>query len=716
MTKSRPGSIFSSVSKSYNPYKSPEKEPQPDNVCVHSVNTKQKIEWSYDNEEIIAEWCDIAQCYKWLNYHSHNYYYRLHAWFTIPTITFSTISGTASFASASIPREYQPYAPMVIGTINIFIGILTTVQQYLKVSELKEAHRIASISWDKYARNISIELSKTPLERIDAATFLKFSRQEFDRLMESNPSIPIHIIRNFKEAFRGKNREERKHFDLIKKPDICDVIVSINEKRHMWFPKRENLLLSPPDDTSASVEDVETGSSSTIQYHTRKENMTSPVSPTSRVRSSSVNNRRNSNSNSNNSVFSQENLMKHNSDLNRHTHTTSNNGSMDKSISRGSFTTHNAPTDTNDKNVGENPTSAERRSSRDIPSLREFVSTLNIVNSSPFSVPPTPRPNTDRLLGTESPKKRTSFLSNKPRPEDITMRSPQCVVNSTSVTPETNHFSRLKYVSRTPSVASQYESRTRTSQVTRPTNRRSHNNSTNLTPRSSSSSLAEYPEKNEMDKSHRNRKSKSNTFISTTKETDIIYKNSKNIPRQPTTSISVIQTSMNDFKESDANMIKTGDAESNIESSSGKSNTSIIQEFPKKQVLRKKKVRHEGYVNTSDSEVCDIENVSFTIDNDNVQREFAWSDSEDENIDRRSPCEQDMTSQYVTVPFMSIPSVTVPFVNIPFISIPSVFIPTEDAIRTDDTVLQTSIFWSNTDTDTTPISSQTVSGDVEDNK
>ena len=155
MTKSRPGSIFSSVSKSYYPTDKSQFIEQPLRLDPNLI-VKPKIEWSYDNEEIMAEWCDIAQCYKWLNYHSHHYYYTLHAWFTIPAITFSTISGTASFASASIPRDYQPYAPMIIGTINIMIGILTTIQQYLKISELKESHLIASISWDKYARNIGI--------------------------------------------------------------------------------------------------------------------------------------------------------------------------------------------------------------------------------------------------------------------------------------------------------------------------------------------------------------------------------------------------------------------------------------------------------------------------------------------------------------------------------------------------------------------------------
>ena len=35
---------------------------------------------------------------------------------------------------------------MVIGSINIFAGI-TTIQQFLKIGELNEAHRAAYIAW-----------------------------------------------------------------------------------------------------------------------------------------------------------------------------------------------------------------------------------------------------------------------------------------------------------------------------------------------------------------------------------------------------------------------------------------------------------------------------------------------------------------------------------------------------------------------------------------
>lgn len=202
---------------------------------------KLKVVWSPENELIMVEWCDVAQCYKWLNSKAHEKYSRSHAWYTIPAIILSTISGTASFAQTSLPENYQVYSPLIIGSINIFIGILTTIQQYLKISELNEAHRVSSIAWDKFARNIRIELSKHPDERTDAKTFLKICRQEFDRLMETSPGISQDIITEFNNTLTGKEgSKKRKRFEQLRKPDICDTIVSANETRHKWYKELED--------------------------------------------------------------------------------------------------------------------------------------------------------------------------------------------------------------------------------------------------------------------------------------------------------------------------------------------------------------------------------------------------------------------------------------------------------------------------------------------
>jgi len=206
------------------------------NEHASSSKTKSKVKWSPENETILVEWCDIAQCYKWLNTRAHHKYSNLQAWFTIPAIILSTFSGTASFAQESIPIEMRSLATMAVGTVNIAVGILTTIQQYLKISERNESHRVSSIAWDKYARNVRIELSKAPLERLDAELFIKHHRDEFDRLMETNPTIPEKIIKDFMTTFaHSKDPVKKKQFEALKKPDICDIIVSADENRHHWY-------------------------------------------------------------------------------------------------------------------------------------------------------------------------------------------------------------------------------------------------------------------------------------------------------------------------------------------------------------------------------------------------------------------------------------------------------------------------------------------------
>jgi hypothetical protein len=215
---------------------------------------EKKIEWSDENENILVEWSDIAQCYKWLNARAHAKLSYMHAWFTIPAITLSTISGTASFAQTSLPANIQTFAPAVIGTLNIFIGILTTIQQYLKISELNEAHRVSSISWDKFARNIRIELSKAPYERMDAGPFIKISRQEFDRLMETSPMISTDIINEFNNKFKPReNVPESKYLKQLRKPDICDVIVSAERYKYGYKDTNDNEQLESPN---AEIDEV----------------------------------------------------------------------------------------------------------------------------------------------------------------------------------------------------------------------------------------------------------------------------------------------------------------------------------------------------------------------------------------------------------------------------------------------------------------------------
>jgi hypothetical protein len=206
------------------------------------------VVWTKDHEKILIDWGDKAMCYKWLHAKSHNIYNRVNAYFTIPVIIMSTLTGTANFAQDRVPESYRGYYSMGIGFVNIVAGIITTIQQFLKISELNEAHRVSSISWDKFYRKIRVELSKPPAERQNVQDFLKTCTEDFDRLMEISPTIEKTVISSFNQTFNHAKVDENKRrlFEQLKKPEICDALESvelalfkedITEKKHTDFKK-----------------------------------------------------------------------------------------------------------------------------------------------------------------------------------------------------------------------------------------------------------------------------------------------------------------------------------------------------------------------------------------------------------------------------------------------------------------------------------------------
>jgi hypothetical protein len=194
------------------------------------------VDWTQEHEQILIEWADKAMCYRWLHSKANMLYSYLNTWYTIPVIIISTLTGTGNFAQDRVPLEYQAYFVMLIGSLNLLAGIITTIQQFLKITQLNEAHRVSSISWDKFYRNIKIELAKHPQERIDVKHMIKTSKEEYDRLMETSPPIPEEIIKKFKQNFNNTET-----FLKIIKPEICDILIPTDDFRNQWFNEEHQL-------------------------------------------------------------------------------------------------------------------------------------------------------------------------------------------------------------------------------------------------------------------------------------------------------------------------------------------------------------------------------------------------------------------------------------------------------------------------------------------
>ena len=223
--------------------------------------------WTTEHEMVLAEWGDKAMCYKWLHAKSHGKYRQLNTWYTIPVIVMSTLTGTANFAQDKIPESFRGYATMIIGGVNILAGIITTIQQFLKITELNEGHRVSSIVWDKFYRKIKVELSKHRDERTEVKDFFKSATEEYDRLMETSPVIDKSVIQLFNKTFNqpianvnplidNGNKKEvdadedddrlKDFFEKLTTPEICDSLVTVKqsiyrpnalEKKQKFFKK-----------------------------------------------------------------------------------------------------------------------------------------------------------------------------------------------------------------------------------------------------------------------------------------------------------------------------------------------------------------------------------------------------------------------------------------------------------------------------------------------
>ena len=148
------------------------------------------------------------------------------------------MTGTANFAMDSfVPEAQKKMAMGIVGGVNIFAGILSTLQNFLRYAELMEGHRSSGVAWSKFSRNICVELALDEKRRKPAGDFLKICRAEFDRLIEQSPSVDEKIIKQFDYQFKDN--------DVIR-PEICNGI----KKCKIYKPSEEEKLSHILEDVS----------------------------------------------------------------------------------------------------------------------------------------------------------------------------------------------------------------------------------------------------------------------------------------------------------------------------------------------------------------------------------------------------------------------------------------------------------------------------------
>ena len=173
-----------------------------------SMNEEKKLPkiWHPQQEKILKAWGEAAACYRYMHYQAYCSYKNLSMKFTIPLIIVSTVTGTANFAQETFPPSVQPFVPSAIGGLNLITAIATTIMQFLKINELMEGHRVASVQYGKVSRTIRLELTLPLSERTQNGTnMIENMRTEYDRLIEQSPNVPKQTLDAFEREFPDDN-------------------------------------------------------------------------------------------------------------------------------------------------------------------------------------------------------------------------------------------------------------------------------------------------------------------------------------------------------------------------------------------------------------------------------------------------------------------------------------------------------------------------------
>ena len=174
-----------------------------------STQMKPKSAWTTEQEQLLVTWAEKASGYAWLHNKSIGHYKNRNLYITIPASLFAYIAGATSFLSSDTDDAWKVG---FIGICSILAGVLTNFQEIFTFKELSEQHRISSLRFLSFFRDISCELSLHSKHRTDPIEYITLKRMEFDKMLEQTPTTPQTIIKQFNAKFK----------DLaVHKPDVA---------------------------------------------------------------------------------------------------------------------------------------------------------------------------------------------------------------------------------------------------------------------------------------------------------------------------------------------------------------------------------------------------------------------------------------------------------------------------------------------------------------
>ena len=164
------------------------------------------ISWNPALEKLIAKEGEKCSGLAWLYTEAERYFSRNNTLVALPVIILSTATGFLSGSSAMLFGG-SDMSTIGTGAVSLFTGILSTVGSYYSWAKKTEACRISALQYSKLQKVIAIEMTLPKSERLPAPAMLKMIRDNVERLLETTPAVPEHIIEKYRSKFYSKQSE-----------------------------------------------------------------------------------------------------------------------------------------------------------------------------------------------------------------------------------------------------------------------------------------------------------------------------------------------------------------------------------------------------------------------------------------------------------------------------------------------------------------------------
>jgi len=169
----------------------------------------QNVSWTITLEDYFAQTGEKANGLAIMHKKAESIFARRKTYIDLPVIVGSGAVAFLNAGSSSLFVGNAQLAATALGVASLAIGILNTIGTYFGWAKRAEGHRMSAIHYAKLYRFINVEMRLPREQRMQPGDFLKYTKDQYDRLAELSPLIPSTITHDF-------SKQMEKYMDISK--------------------------------------------------------------------------------------------------------------------------------------------------------------------------------------------------------------------------------------------------------------------------------------------------------------------------------------------------------------------------------------------------------------------------------------------------------------------------------------------------------------------